>query len=224
MAQRTVVVSAGTYHLPFHRLVDWMQPWAVAHPDVRIVMQHGPGKPLAGAENRAMIPYDELLSLMASADAVVLQGGAGGVMDARAVGRIPILVPRVPVDDEVVDDHQLVFTHRVAELGLAERAMTASELWRLLDGALAGTVETRGGPATVTAGVLEFERLLTSPPSRLPGRVRARRLAALATSIVWPRSRRRAAKPDSGSRPSAHAAPAVQHAPDDRPRGVDAES
>ncbi len=173
-----------------------------------------------------MIPYKELLSLMAAADAVVLQGGAGGVMDARSLGRIPILVPRVPVDDEVVDDHQLVFSHTVAELGLAHRAITAAELWRLLDGALAGTVATHGGSAAVTEGVREFERLLSSPPVALPGRVRLRRLTALAASIVVPGSRRATAerrhRAASGTA-SARSTP-VQQAPDDRPRGVDSEA
>jgi UDP-N-acetylglucosamine transferase subunit ALG13 len=124
----TVVVSAGTYHLPFNRLTEWMEPWTARHPDAHVVMQHGPGRPLPGAENHALLPYERLLELCAAADAVVLQGGAGGVMDMRTLHRIPIVVPRVPVDDEVVDDHQLVFTQLAAELGIITRVVTKEEL------------------------------------------------------------------------------------------------
>ena len=221
--RRTVLVSAGTYHLPFHRLVDWMQPWVLEHGDVRVIMQHGPGKTLDGAENYAMVPYGELLALMAEADAIVLQGGAGGVMDARALGRIPILVPRVPIDDEVVDDHQLVFTHRIAELGLARRATTANDLWRLLDAALAGTIETRSGPAEATAGVLEFERLLEAPQPRLPGAVRLRRATSLAGTLARSTLGRRSRSAGPAPIPSPAPIPATGKAADDKPGGVDPE-
>ena len=81
------------------------------HPEVHVVMQHGPGKPLRGPRTTTCCHTADC-STVPHADAVVLQGGAGGVMDMRAIGRVPIVVPRVPVDDEVVDDHQLIFTER----------------------------------------------------------------------------------------------------------------
>ncbi|EED6225630.1 glycosyl transferase, partial [Salmonella enterica subsp. enterica serovar Haifa] len=51
MSAPLVVVSAGTYHLPFDRLSGWVEEWLQRHPDVRLVMQHGPSAPVAGAEN-----------------------------------------------------------------------------------------------------------------------------------------------------------------------------
>lgn len=171
----TVVVSAGTYHLPFDRLVDWMAPWVADHSDVRVIMQHGPSKPLQGAENHALLPYSELLDMCSSADAIVLQGGAGGVMDMRQLGRIPIVVPRVPVDDEVVDDHQLLFTAEVAKLGIIRRAVTQEQLWHYLDAVLAGTLETHAAVAEATPGVAGVADRLARMPEYLAPRTRLRR-------------------------------------------------
>ncbi|GAB3122205.1 glycosyltransferase [Glaciibacter psychrotolerans] len=184
MSPHTVVVSAGTYHLPFNRLVDWMEPWVAAHPSVRVIMQHGPSRPLVGAENHAILAYPELLALCAAADAIVLQGGAGGVMDMRALARIPIVVPRVPIDDEVVDDHQLLFTNRVAELGVIVRAITREALWEHLDSVLAGTLDTHARAVDPTPGVANLCALLAQPPARLNFATRMRRLGRSASGIV----------------------------------------
>ena len=187
MSAKTVVVSAGSYHLPFQRLVDWMAPWVAEHPEVHVVMQHGPSRPLPGAENHEMLPYGELLERCRSADAVVLQGGAGGVMDMRALGRIPVVVPRVPVDDEVVDEHQLIFTERVEALGAVRRATRREDLWRCLDGMLDGSVETRAPTPEATPGAVAASQALASVPPRLAGGVRMRRIGRMVRDLVFRR-------------------------------------
>lgn len=178
----SVVVSAGTYHLPFNRLTEWMEPWTQAHPEVHVVMQHGPGKPLGGAENHDVLPYAQLLTLCSAADAVVLQGGAGGVMDMRALRRIPIVVPRVPVDDEVVDDHQLIFTERAAELGIIRRVLTREQLWSAIDAELASARENPAAPEP-TPGVANLAAVLEELPKPLGLGERARRLARVARGL-----------------------------------------
>ena len=188
MSRQTVVVSAGTYHLPFDRLVDWMQPWVDSHPDARVIMQHGPSKPLKGAENHELLPYSELLELCESAEAVVLQGGAGGVMDMRALNRIPIVVPRIPVDNEVVDDHQLLFTQRAAELNVIFRVTTQQELWDAIDAALLGELDTHAVHSTPTPGVARLGEVLTSLPKPLRFRERTRRLGRLVGDLSFRRA------------------------------------
>lgn len=175
MTRPSVIVSAGTYHLPFNRLTEWMEPWTKAHPEVHVVMQHGPGKPLGGAENHDVLPYAQLLTLCSDADAVVLQGGAGGVMDMRALRRIPIVVPRVPIDDEVVDDHQLIFTERAAELGIIRRVLTKEQLWSAIDSELAGSRMSQAVPVP-TPGVANLAARLAELPPPLRFGERARRL------------------------------------------------
>ncbi|MBT2484564.1 MULTISPECIES: glycosyltransferase [unclassified Microbacterium] len=166
MSSSLVVVSAGTYHLPFDRLSAWMEEWLRTRPDVRLVMQHGPSATVAGAENVEILPYPELLELCRQADAVVLQGGAGGVMDMRALGVVPIVVPRVPGGGEVVDDHQLVFSAEMAELGIIRRALTSEELTDLLDQSLSGEVTMPGSIATPGADAV---RSLLDLPIRRSG-------------------------------------------------------
>ncbi len=175
MTRPSVIVSAGTYHLPFNRLTERMEPWTKAHPEVHVVMQHGPGKPLGGAENHDVLPYAQLLTLCSDADAVVLQGGAGGVMDMRALRRIPIVVPRVPIDDEVVDDHQLIFTERAAELGIIRRVLTKEQLWSAIDSELAGSRMSQAVPVP-TPGVANLAARLAELPPPLRLGERARRL------------------------------------------------
>lgn len=167
----------GTYFHPFDRLLDWIEPWAEAHPDVMFVVQHGPGRALAGALNHDFVSYDHLLDLFAAADVIVLQGGAGGVMDARELGRVPIVVPRRPVDDEVVDSHQLIFTGKAAELGLVYCADSRDDLWSLLDDCLDGTLPTRHDDHEHSPGSAALAALLADSPESLPLSARRRRLA-----------------------------------------------
>ena len=176
MKPLTVVVSAGTYFHPFDRLIDWITPWSVEHPDVRFIVQHGPGHPMPGAVNHEFVAYEKLLALFVSADVIVLQGGAGGVMDARELGRVPIVVPRRPVGGEVVDNHQLIFTRTAADLGLVYCADSEDELRMLLDSALAGALSTHRDTGETTPGSANLAALLASSPALLPIAARRRRL------------------------------------------------
>lgn len=186
-----VVVSVGSYHLPFDRLGEWMEPWITRHAEVRVVVQHGPGRPVDGAENHVMLPYHELLELCRTADAVVLQGGAGGVMDMRSIGRVPIVVPRMPVHDEVVDEHQLIFTDRAEELGAVRRATSREQLWASLDGMLGGRLETHAPAPRPTPGIAAAIDLLAAPPPRIRPRVRVRRIVRSIRMILRPGPRPR---------------------------------
>lgn len=180
----TVVVSAGTYHLPFDRLVDWLQPWFAANPDVRIVMQHGTTKQFPGAENHEMLTPSGLLSLYQSADVIVLQGGAGGIMDARHADRIPVVVPRVPGGGEVVDEHQIKFGRQVAEIGLAHLAESQQALTELLDRARAGQLPTRADAAATTPGVENTISVLEQMQPKTLVEERVRRFARSARGIL----------------------------------------
>jgi UDP-N-acetylglucosamine transferase subunit ALG13 len=181
----SVVVSAGTYHFGFDRLMSWTESWLDRHPDVQATVQHGTSRPVRGAANRDIIPHPELLDLYRGSSAVVLQGGAGGVMDARELGIIPIVVPRIPVGDEVVDDHQIVFAHRLESLGLIHVAESENELHRLLDLAVANELPVRpkqpaalSGPTAVAAAL---DALMAAPAVRR----RTRLVRRLASPAVW---------------------------------------
>ena len=184
----TIVVSTGTYFRPFDRLIDWLEPWASIHPDVAFTVQHGPGHPLPGATNSDFLAFEDLASQFDSADIVVLQGGAGGVMDAREHGRVPIVVPRLPGGGEVVDDHQLLFCRRAASLGLVYCAESAAELYSLLAAAIAGRIPTRVTDVEPTPGSSRLAALLSAPFTPLAVSGRRSRLARSLRLLFRPSS------------------------------------
>ncbi len=114
-----VVVSVGTDHHRFDRLVRWMDAWAVSNRSVRVVVQRGTAAPTTAAESQPLIPHGELCEMFAEATVVVTHGGPSTVMDARTAGRLPIVVPRDPELGEHVDGHQQEFAEHLARQGLA---------------------------------------------------------------------------------------------------------
>ncbi|WP_396278343.1 glycosyltransferase [Glutamicibacter creatinolyticus] len=182
--QFTVMVSAGTYHLPFERLGNWIGQWARKNPGVKVIYQHGPGTPIEGADNRVILPVDELMDLFSSADAVVLQGGAGGVMDLRALQRIPIVVPRRPELNEVVDTHQLLFTDQASKLGLIHRADDAQTLFGLLDQAVQGLLPTRSRASERTEGITNGLAVLDVLPEAIGWSTTLRRMTRSIVPIL----------------------------------------
>jgi UDP-N-acetylglucosamine transferase subunit ALG13 len=141
---RCVVVSVGTDHHQFDRLMGWIEQWAADAPsDVQIVVQYGSSRPPRNVTGHALLPKDEFARLLAGADAIVVQGGPGVIMDARRVGRIPIAVPRLARYDEVVDDHQVTFCRQMREAGHVVMAESFAELSAALDSQLADPASAR---------------------------------------------------------------------------------
>ena len=144
-----VVVTVGTDHHPFARLVGWIHAWATAHPDVPVLLQLGttdPPPPVPSVRAVALLPHQELVAAMAEADVVVAQGGPGGIMDARSVGRQPVAIPRRGDLGEHVDDHQVRFTAWMAERGLVHLATDEATLLAELDAGLADPARLRIPP------------------------------------------------------------------------------
>jgi UDP-N-acetylglucosamine transferase subunit ALG13 len=164
-----LLVTVGTDHHPFDRLVGWADAWLAAHPgSLRCLMQTGTSARPAAAEWRAYLEFDALQAAMASAAAVVCHGGPGTILGARHMGAVPIVVPRQHRLGEHVDDHQVAFARRLAadggEIHLAE---TEADLHRLLDRVAAEPAAFRSGSAGRTAAgrdrataVREFGRLV----------------------------------------------------------------
>jgi len=162
-----LLVTVGTDHHPFDRLVRWAGAWLDGHPGrLRCLMQTGTSAPPAGgAEWQAYLEYDALQEAMASAAAVVCHGGPGTILGARHMGAVPIVVPRQHRLGEHVDDHQVAFSRRLAadgdEIHLAE---TGADLHRLLDRAAGPGDRATGG------AVRAFERLVDGLVGERPGR------------------------------------------------------
>ena len=177
--QPLLLVTVGTDHHPFDRLVRWAGAWLDGHPGrLRCLMQTGTSAPpSAQVEWRAYLEFDALQAAMASAAAVVCHGGPGTILGARHMGAVPIVVPRQHRLGEHVDDHQVAFSRRLAAVGdeihLAE---TEADLHRLLDRVAAEPAAFRAGSAGPGAAgrdrataVREFERMVDGLVGERPG-------------------------------------------------------
>ena len=176
VTERLAVVTVGTDHHRFDRLMRWLEEWRDDRPDAfRWVVQHGASRPMTGAEGFAIRPRDEVLELLRQAAVVVTQGGPGGIMDARESGRLPIVVPRLAKLDEVVDDHQVSFTDQLAGRGLVVAAHTREQLHAALDRALERPADflATGEASDVPATVARLEAAVAELVARRPSRGRA---------------------------------------------------
>jgi UDP-N-acetylglucosamine transferase subunit ALG13 len=159
-----VFVTVGTDHHPFDRLVAWADAWMAAgrHGGAPCLIQTGTSKAPAHAPWRDYVRYDEMCAAMSRAAAVVCHGGPATIMDARRLGRVPIVVPRSADLGEHVDNHQQRFARRMSELGVIHLAGSQEELFRLLDRALADpdAFAVHPGGEGITAAVGRFEELV----------------------------------------------------------------
>jgi UDP-N-acetylglucosamine transferase subunit ALG13 len=165
-----LLVTVGTDHHPFDRLVRWVDGWLDAPggraAGLRCLMQTGTSAAPAGGsgavEWQAYLEFEALQAAMRDAAAVVCHGGPGTILGARHMGAVPIVVPRQHRLGEHVDDHQVAFSRRLAAEGSVFLAEDEAELRRLLDrvaaepAAFRAPAEQRGTATAVRA----FERLV----------------------------------------------------------------
>lgn len=126
-----VVVSVGTDHHPFDRMLDWIEI-AQRRLDIDAVVQRGATESRSGIESMDYVTADELADLMRTADAVVCHGGPGTISLAQRSGHRPIVVARDPTLGEHVDDHQQRYASKLAAEDHIDTAGSADELVALL--------------------------------------------------------------------------------------------
>lgn len=114
-----VLVVVGTDKHPFDRLVDWLRSWQPTVTDrVVLTVQHGHTGAAEVPGAVAFLGHDKLQTAISTADLVICHGGPATILEARRLGRVPIVVPRDPSHGEHVDDHQLRFARRLGAAGL----------------------------------------------------------------------------------------------------------
>lgn len=182
--EAVVFTTVGTDHHPFDRLVDWVEGW-FATPrgrDARALWQTGTSRCPAGGD--AYLTFDAMKAAFEAADAVVSHGGPATIMDARAAGTIPIVIPRQKRHGEHVDDHQVRFSGFMAARSQIVLVSTRDELWSALDAVLddRGTYRIPVSASDVPEAVSRFADLVddvanvsTSRRSQLRDRVLSRR-------------------------------------------------
>jgi UDP-N-acetylglucosamine transferase subunit ALG13 len=126
-------VTVGTDHHRFDRLIDSTAKWAARNSSVRVVVQHGSAHAIDDVECSAFLAPERFRELLATASAVVCPGGPGGIMETRAAGLRPIVMPRRAELGEHVDNHQLAFSRFLARHDLITLAEEAADLTVALD-------------------------------------------------------------------------------------------
>lgn len=124
-----IFVTVGTHQQPFQRLLDGL----AALGDAELVVQHGPGRPPAGAARAVpYLPFDEMVECFREAEAVITHAGVGSVICARREGHVPLVVPRRHSLGEHVDEHQAELTRALAERGNVIAVWETAELPELV--------------------------------------------------------------------------------------------
>jgi UDP-N-acetylglucosamine transferase subunit ALG13/GT2 family glycosyltransferase len=157
-----VLVSLGTDHHRFDRLIAWADAWAREHPSVAVLLQHGRSAAPQVCQGRDYLERDAVEDALRRAVVVVCHGGPATITEARRHGHLPIVVPRDPRLGEHVDDHQMRFTARLEESGLIRRATGEEQFHTTLDKAIAQPVDFRidGVPGGASEAALRAGRLI----------------------------------------------------------------
>ena len=170
-----VVVTVGTDHHPFDRLISWINDWLGQHPEQTgtFFAQWGTGSVKPVCPGSRFLSTQRLGALLDEARVVVCHGGPGLIADAWARGQVPIAVPRRRRLGEHVDDHQVDFCLKLAQVGRIRLAHTPAVLAKFLDEAAHDPKHPpiSGLDADVEATVARFATLV----DELVGRPRRRR-------------------------------------------------
>ena len=161
----SVFVTVGTDYHRFDRLIQWVDDWMIeagGASRARVFVQCGSATPPRHAAWERLVSRDEMDRFLHTAAAVVCHGGPASITECRSAGIVPIVVPRLRILGEHVDDHQLLFTRRLAGLEKIHLAATSDSLARLLDRAVAFPESFRLAAGTDGAedAVAQFERLV----------------------------------------------------------------
>ena len=110
-----VFVTVGTHEQQFDRLVRAVDRYAASGGEEVFVQTGYCDFAPEHCEWRRFIPAPEMRERRESADVVITHGGPSSFIGAMAVGKVPVVVPRLARYGEHVNDHQEAFVRLVAE-------------------------------------------------------------------------------------------------------------
>ena len=113
-----IFVTVGTHEQQFDRLVravDELKGSGEIADEVVIQTGYSEYEP-RHSKWSAFFPYGEMSKLMSEARIVITHGGPSSFITALQEGKVPIVVPRQKRFGEHVNDHQLDFCRKVAEI------------------------------------------------------------------------------------------------------------
>lgn len=131
IATRRILVTVGTDHHRFDRLVEWFDQQQIAD-NIDGLVQCGTSRP-GRVDSVDYLRFDQLNQAIEAAEIVVTHGGPGSTMGCRRWGKLPIVCPRDPALGEHIDNHQQLFSERLAAQDQILLATTKAELFGHLD-------------------------------------------------------------------------------------------
>jgi UDP-N-acetylglucosamine transferase subunit ALG13 len=159
-----ILFTIGTSE-PFDRLVAVADAVAEACGEPVLVQAGRSTCTLERAEMVPFLPSDELRRRVAEATHVITHAGAGSTLLALGEGKRPVLVPRLRRYGEAIDDHQVEFGRRMAEVGLAHFVEGPEQLVEALVSLPAGGDEPIARTPSVAAAVRAYLVQRLGPPS-----------------------------------------------------------
>lgn len=139
-----VLVAVGTDIHPFDRLMAWLEAWYAPRRELpSLLVQYGHSRAPALPGAVPFLGHDELHRAMTRTAVVVSHGGPATIIEARRVGRLPLVVPRDPGRGEHVDNHQQLFVRRLADHGLVRLCDSQPALASALDAGLSDPAALR---------------------------------------------------------------------------------
>lgn len=112
-----IFITVGTHEQQFNRLVEYMDKLKSSGAiEEEVIIQTGFStyKPKCCMWSK-MYPYQQMKKLVDEARIVITHGGPSSFIMPLQIGKIPIVVPRKKNFGEHVNDHQVTFSHIVAE-------------------------------------------------------------------------------------------------------------
>lgn len=137
-------VSVGNATQPFQRLLDGVAAIVSRLPQP-VVVQYGCGRfDVPGCQAHRLIQMGEFERLVATSELLILHAGAGSVIHALRVGKVPVIMPRRAALHEHLDDHQIEFAEALSQVGRVVVVHDAAQLGAAIDRALNLQRQLRG--------------------------------------------------------------------------------
>ncbi len=74
------------------------------------------------------LSFSEVCDWIKKAEIVVTHGGAGSILLSLQMGKIPIVFPKEKKFKEIIDNHQVLFTQKLSEIGKIVAAFSIDDL------------------------------------------------------------------------------------------------
>jgi len=128
-----IFFTVGTEQFDFDRMIQAADLVAAELPEEEVFVQvAGNTRPPQTAKWERWLSYQDFAQRIEAARIVVTHAGAGSLLSCAAHGKVAVTVPRRHEYGEHVDNHQVEFAQRMADMGHAMIGETPEELCRLV--------------------------------------------------------------------------------------------